>query len=74
MGEAFTAVYNSHSEIGLYNADGRHPSYEGSYLAACVHVATILGCDPRTTTYTGNLSDEVAQLLQGVAYDVVFGS
>ena len=74
VGEAFTAVYNSHSEIGLYNADGRHPSYEGSYLAACVHVATILGCDPRTTTYTGNLSDEVAQLLQGVAYDVVFGS
>ena len=74
VGEAFTAVYNAHSEIGLYNADGRHPTYEGSYLAACVHAATILGCDPRTTTYIGNLSEETAKLLQDTAYEIVFGS
>ena len=73
VGEAFTAVYSDHSEIGLYNSDGRHPSYEGSYLAACVHVATILGCDPRTSTYIGDLSGDVAELLQNVAYEIVFG-
>lgn len=74
VGEAFTAIYTQHSEIGLYNADGRHPTYVGSYLAACVHLATILDCDPRTTTFTGELSEDDAKLMENVAYEVVFGS
>ena len=87
VGEAFTYVYEHYrydeaagTGIDLYfddNNDGnrtndRHPSYAGSYLAACVHAATILGIDPRSVTFTGSLSEETATILQNVAYDIVF--
>lgn len=73
VGEAFTYVYNNYPQINLYNDDGHHPSYAGSYLAACVHAATITGCDPRETSFIGSLEKDTAQILQKVAYDIVSG-
>lgn len=74
VGEAFTYVYNNYPQINLYNTDQHHPSYEGSYLAACVHAATITGCDPRESTYEDGLDGSVADILQQVAYNIVFGA
>lgn len=73
VGEAFTYVYGHYADINLYNADNQHPSYEGSYLAACVLAATITGCDPLGTTFTGALDGAVASDLQAAAYAVVYG-
>ena len=53
VGTAFTAVYQDHPEINLYSGDQRHPSYAGSYLSACVHAATLLGIDPRESSFDG---------------------
>lgn len=74
VGEAFTYVYNNYKDINLYHTDDQHPSYAGSYLSACVHAATITGCDPRETTFIGSLDAATAEILQNVAYDIVFGN
>lgn len=68
VGKAFLKVYTEHPEIELYNPDGRHPSPEGSFLAACVHAAKILGIDPKGLELDGFKSQDV---LASAAYDVV---
>jgi len=70
VGRAFTKVYSEHPEIVLYNEDGRHPSAEGSYLAACVHAAKLLGVDPRGIDVGDYAYEDV---LSQAAYDIVFG-
>ena len=74
VGEAFTYVYENYPQIDLYDADMHHPSYEGSYLAACVHAAAITGCDPRESTFEDGLDGSVADILQQAAYNIVFGA
>ncbi len=76
VGKAFTKVYTEHPEINLYYSDNKHPSYNGAFLSACVHVATILNIDPRTSAFTGDqsqISAETVNLLKQAAYTVVFG-
>ena len=82
VGEAFTNVYNRHTELNIYSSsDMKHPSYIGSYLAACVLAATILGIDPRKSTFNGVPDDDKeaiysenhANILKEEAYNVVFG-
>lgn len=41
VGIAWQVVRERHPEIGLYDADGSHPTPAGSYLAACVFAATL---------------------------------
>jgi len=72
VGKAFTYVYENHKEIGLYQPDQTHPTYAGSYLSACVHAASMLGIDPRTSTYRGELDAATATLMKSVAYQIVF--
>ena len=52
VGRAFTLIKRE-TDLNLYFGDNRHPGPIGSYLSACVHVATILGGDVRNTTLTG---------------------
>ncbi|MGN1099212.1 MAG: leucine-rich repeat protein [Christensenellales bacterium] len=72
VGNAFGTVYTDNPELNLYHTDNKHPSYTGSFLSACVHVATILNCDPTLSTYVGELDQTTAALLKSVAYDTVF--
>lgn len=62
-------------EYALYfAADNKHPSYSGSFLSASVHVAAVLGIDPRTSDFTGELGADAASALKDAAYKAVFGS
>lgn len=79
VGKAFTTVYEKYPEINLIHTDQQHPSYAGSFLSACVHAATLLGIDPRTSSYEGEpvaeggpFSAETARILKQVAYETVF--
>ena len=87
VGQAFSKVYTEHVDtIDLYYSDDKHPSYAGSYLSACVHVATLLGIDPRTSTFNDGpvysekyteadyktFNESMATILKQAAYDVVF--
>ena len=74
VGKAFSDVYVNHPEINLYEPDGQHPSYAGSYLSACVHAATLLGLDPRELgAENGSLTAETVKILKDAAYAAVFG-
>ena len=75
VGEAFTKVYTESNDINLYYSDNKHPSYNGAFLSACVHVSTILGIDPRTSTFNGSseITPEVAAILKQATYNAVFG-
>jgi len=87
VGTAFTKVYTDYPNYKLYWwEDNKHPSYLGAYLSACVHVATILNCDPRTADYVGHndtdlntedkdvkLDEATAKILRQIAYEVAFG-
>jgi hypothetical protein len=84
VGKAFTAMYQKYPQMLTagttdntfniyYSEDNKHPSYLGAFLSACVHVATILNVDPRISTYTGDLSQSVADVVKQTAYTVVFG-
>lgn len=72
VGEAFSQVYENHKEINLYADDNKHPSYEGSYLSALVHIGTMFNCDVTSTAFNGELSEETANTLKAVASDVIF--
>ena len=72
VGEAFSQVYENHKEINLYADDNKHPSYEGSYLSALVHIGTMFNCDVTSTAFNGELSEETANTLKAVASNVVF--
>jgi len=75
VGEAFRAIHLSGDEAAfreLYAADGSHPSLQGSYLAACVFLATLTGTSPVGIGWApASLSDEDRDRLQGVADTVV---
>lgn len=71
-GLAFYDVYTHHREIELYDADGSHPSYEGSYLAAATLFARIFDTYPDMVAYHGELSPEVAEVLCDAASKAIF--
>jgi hypothetical protein len=70
VGIAWQKVRSSYdSQIDLYNSDGTHPSFAGSYLTACVIYASI--CDRSTigNLYKETLPQNVADILQRKAYE-----
>ena len=71
-GLAFYDVYTSAPAVELYSADGSHPSYAGSFLAANTILAKIFQIDPITVEYSGSLSAENAEILRSAASRAVF--
>lgn len=72
VGEAFTYVYENHTNISLYGSDDKHQSYAGAFLSSCVHVANMFNVDVREATFNGNLDEATAKVLKETAYKVVF--
>ncbi len=68
-GYAFENLIASNPEINLYHSDLKHPSPEGSYLAACTIFSTIYGKKTQGNKYTANLA--TAETLQGVSDETV---
>jgi len=52
-------------------ADRRHPSLEGTYLAACTVLASVYGRNPMGNSYTAGLAPETAAYLQQIAWETV---
>lgn len=71
VGLAFKEVQeDSASGINLYDADGVHPSVEGTYLASAHFYAYIYGKDPRSSSFQGGLTEEHSEYLKNTAYRV----
>lgn len=60
--------------LELYSPDQSHPSYNGSYLAACVFYGTLFRKSPAGLAYHGSLDSATATYLQNVAQLAVFDS
>ena len=74
VGAAWKYVRDNHPTINLYSADESHPSAAGSYLAACVHYASIYKKSPVGASYTFSLTSGDAAILQNVAHLIVMDS
>lgn len=74
VGSAWRYVRDNYPSINLYSTDGSHPSYAGSYLAACTFYASIFRKSPIGSTFTGTLSVSDASNLQYAASITVLDS
>ncbi len=68
-GLAFAKAIAKRPGIELYEADKRHPSLAGTYLAACTAYAALYRKSPVGLGYTAGLDAELATLLQTAAWE-----
>jgi hypothetical protein len=73
VGRAWQRFLAVHDAPVLYDKDGSHPTPAGSYLAASLFVATLLGRGPRTGdgAAAAGLTPAEAKLLGQAAADVL---
>jgi hypothetical protein len=74
VGAAWAVARDSFPGIELYSADQSHPSYAGSYLAACTFYAALFRKSPIGLNFYGSLTAVDAQALQVIADRVVLDS
>ncbi len=74
VGRAWAAARRQAPPIALWADDGSHPTPAGTYLAAAVFYAEILGASPTAATETDGLSDADARTLRELATEAVFGA
>ena len=72
VGLAWSRVMAEHPALNLFAPDKEHPSASGSYLAACVVYATVMGQSPEGVMARDNtIGIESANYLEQVAWQVV---
>lgn len=74
VGVAWARMRDSFPNVELYTADKSHPSFAGSYLAACTFYASIYRKSPVGSSYKGSLPDSTTQRIQRIVNQVVFDS
>lgn len=67
VGLAWELVREQRSSTYLYS-DNKHPSLQGTYLAACVFFAALFGESPIGVSYLAGLPKNDAQYLQQIAW------
>ena len=70
-GLAFAQSIRQRPALELYQADKRHPSPAGTYLAAVTAYATLYGKSPVGNPFVGALDAATAGFLQTVAWETV---
>ena len=74
VGAAWKYVRDNYPTIELYSADESHPSINGSYLAACVHYASMFRESPVGASFISTVTAIDAAILQEAAELVVLDS
>ena len=72
-GLAFERALAGRPLLVLHARDRRHPSPEGTYLAACTVLASLYGINPVGNRFHGDLPAETAEYLQQVAWATTQG-
>lgn len=70
-GLAFARARTQRPELALNVADKSHPTLVGTYLAACVVMASVYRRSPVGNKYHADLDDKTAAFLQDVAWATV---
>jgi PKD repeat protein len=74
VGAVWKYVRDHYPSIGLYNADGSHPSLAGTYLAACTFYTSLFESSPVGASFLGGLDATTAAQLQSAAQVVIMDS
>ena len=74
VGAAWKYIRDNYPTIELYSADESHPSINGSYLAACVHYASMFRESPVGASFISAVTAVDAAILQEAAELVVLDS
>lgn len=73
VGAVWNYIRENYPLIELYSSDESHPSYAGSYAAACTFYTALFRKDPSQVTFIGSLdSTTAAQIrfsVKGMVYD-----
>lgn len=72
VGRVWRYIRTQNPTLELYEADGSHPNYLGSMIAAYTFYTTIFKKDPTLSTYDGNLSHTEANLVRNAVKTIVF--
>jgi hypothetical protein len=70
-GLAFARSVAQRPQVTLYARDKRHPSLEGTYLAAATVYAALYRQTPVGNAYTAGIDADTARFLQTIAWDTV---
>ena len=70
-GLAFARSVAQRPQLNLYARDKRHPSLEGTYLAAATVYAALYRQTPVGNAYTAGLEADTARFLQTIAWETV---
>ena len=71
VGTAWLRSRTQGNLLDLWQADGSHPTQQGTYLAACVFYATIFHQSPQGLGYDAGLNKGTVQTLQSLAAETV---
>ena len=74
VGAAWHYIRDHYPTAELYQSDESHPSYLGSYVAACCFYTVFTGLNPCQIIWNGLLDDATASMAKNVAKTVVFDS
>lgn len=74
VGAVWHYIRDHYPDVELYQSDESHPSYIGSYVAACCFYTMFTGHDPNGITWNGTLDATTASILKNAAKTVVFDS
>lgn len=71
VGLAFAQAQDDIPGVVLHDPDQRHPSLEGTYLAAAVFYASLYGKSPVELDYDAGLDEDLARKLRQTAWQTV---
>ena len=74
VGAVWHYIRDHQPGVELYQSDESHPSYFGTYVAACCFYTVLTGRNPRNITWNGLLDETTALIAKNAAETVVFDS
>ena len=74
VGAVWHQIRDQYPDVELYQSDGSHPSYLGSYVAACSFYTTFTGRNPLDIAWNGTLDGNMADIAKNAVKKVVYDS
>ena len=74
VGAVWHQIRDQYPDLELYQSDGSHPSYFGSYVAACSFYTSFTGRNPLDISWNGTLDGNIADIAKNAVKRVVYDS
>ena len=71
-GDGFNAIKQLYGRMEMVQHDGVHATAAGTYMAACMFCAVLLGIDPLTLKTMESVNEKLAGFIRSIAHDIVF--